>query len=195
MVPFRKSGHIYAVPEPRGKHKASLKRFHQSDDDDDDDSNDFQPTVKQVRSHSSESRKVLSEIKEVRKDLQSFLKLSSHMKTKLPPGLFQQLYDTFKCHICQASPMKPPIIFARCCRRIVGCQECVDSWYHGEEEGVARTCPLCRSERAYAETTILRGLDDLLLAIVPLLTDHDSVVNSPDRAVIDEDDLPVVTLQ
>ncbi len=147
-------------------------------------------TVKHVRSHSSESRKVLSEIKEIRKDMQSFLKLSSHMKTKLPPGLFQQLYDTSKCHICQASPMKPPIIFDRCCRRIVGCQVCVDSWHHGEEEGVARTCLLCRSEQRPRSSEGWMTFFWPLFLCLPIRT----VLSTPDRAVSDEDDLPVVTL-
>ncbi len=84
---------------------------------------------------------------------------------KIPPGLYRQLYDTFQCQICRNSP---PVIFARCCKRILGCQDCVDLWYRGEE-GFGRKCPLCRDERVYAKTTTLKGLDDVLLSVAPLL--------------------------
>ena len=33
---------------------------------------------------------------------------------------------------------------------------------------MARNCSICRSERAYSETTVLRGLDDFLKAIAPI---------------------------
>ena len=32
-----------------------------------------------------------------------------------------------------------------------------------------KCCPLCRSERAYADTCIVKGLDDLLTSIAPLV--------------------------
>ena len=51
---------------------------------------------------------------------------------------------------------------------LLGCQVCVDQWYGGEE-GVARSCPLCRCERAYADTCVLKGLDTFLATIAPLL--------------------------
>ena len=42
------------------------------------------------------------------------------------------------------------------------------------EEGMARSCPLCRSERAYADTTPIKGMDEFLRAIVPLLGCNDN---------------------
>ena len=39
----------------------------------------------------------------------------------------------------------------------------MDAWYGGP--GQLRTCPNCRSERAYAETFRLLGVDDFLKAI------------------------------
>lgn len=86
-------------------------------------------------------------------------------------GLYRQLKDTFQCHICRCTPIEPPVIFTRCCHRILGCQTCVDAWYGGEA-GISRTCPMCRFERAYSETTTLRGLDDFLRAIQPLLAEE-----------------------
>jgi len=69
--------------------------------------------------------------------------------------------DSFKCHICHVSPIEPPVIFARCCRRILGYQVCADTWYH-QDDNMTRTFPMCRAERAYSDTKTLRGLDDLL---------------------------------
>ena len=89
-------------------------------------------------------------------------------RVKLPPDLCKKLHNTFKCNICCSSPIKPPVIFSRCCKRLLGCQECMDRWFGGEE-GVTRSCPLCRSERAYADTCIVKGLDELLKTIAPLV--------------------------
>ena len=54
-------------------------------------------------------------------------------RVKLPPDLCKKLHNTFKCNICCSSPIKPPVIFSRCCKRLLGCQECVDRWFGGEE--------------------------------------------------------------
>jgi pectin methylesterase-like acyl-CoA thioesterase len=64
--------------------------------------------------------------------------------------------------------MKPPIIFARCCKSVLGCQSCVDTWYRGDE-GQQRTFPNCREARAYVDTCKINGLDDFLTGIAPLL--------------------------
>ena len=108
------------------------------------------------------------EMKGIRKDISSVLTLSKGMK--LPPGLHTLLHDTFKCNICQSSPIRPPVMFTRCCKSILGCERCVDSWYSGED-GRSKKCPLCRSERAFTETVRIHGLDDFMNAIAPLITD------------------------
>ncbi len=82
----------------------------------------------------------------------------------IPIAIRSILNDTFKCVICQESPMKPPVIFAKCCKSILGCQSCVDTWYQGEEMQT-RTCPKCRGDRAYVETCKLNGLDEFLEAL------------------------------
>ena len=132
---------------------------------------------------------MLSEVKHIRKDLKSLFQISGHMK--IPPGLHRHLYDTFQCHICRSSPITPPVIFARCCKRLLGCQTCVDSWYQGEE-GMARSCPLCRSERAYADTTPIKGMDEFLRAIVPLLGCNDNTGHGDPSD--DDDGMPAITL-
>lgn len=108
-------------------------------------------------------------IQGIRKDLSTIFTLTKGMK--LPPGLHTLLYNTFKCNIWHSSPMTPPIIFTRCCKCILGCERCVDLWYSGED-GRTKSCPLCRSERAFTETIRIHGLDDFLNGILPLIADE-----------------------
>jgi hypothetical protein len=75
------------------------------------------------------------------------------------------------------------VIFAKCCKIVLGCQEHVDTWYRGEQ-GQMRTCPKCRSDRAYVETCKLNGLDDFLTGIPPLL---DGTPQDEDNGDQDED--------
>ena len=157
---------IFAIREGV-KRKLSYKHVSISDSDTDDD---FQPPAKKQPSNAHIAQ-VLSQVKEIRQELNILFHLSK--QTKLPPGLSRHLIETFRCHICQAVPMKPPIIFTRCCRRLVGCQVCVDGWYNGDHR-MERSCPLCRHERAYAETTTVRGFDEFLQAIAPLLTTEEA---------------------
>ena len=90
---------------------------------------------------------------------------------KIPAGLYRLIADTFRCQICRKTPITPPAIYARCCKRIIGCEGCVDTWYSGES---VRTCPHGRCERAYAETMRIRGLDDFLHGIDPLFNTDDN---------------------
>ena len=102
--------------------------------------------------------------------------------SKVPLGLKQVLLDTFRCNICIVTPMVPPIIYTRCCKRILGCQSCVNTWY-SVEEGMGKKCPICRSERAYADTTQLKGLDDFLLTITPILNNEG--MYTKDKSAVD----------
>ena len=56
---------------------------------------------------------------------------------EIPVALHHKLSDTFKCNICHQS--LPPIIFACCCKNLVGCSSCVDAWYGGED-GMSKSC-------------------------------------------------------
>ena len=64
--------------------------------------------------------------------------------------------------------MKPPIIYSRCCKRLLGCEGCIDSWYKGDG-GLTRTCPQCRADRGYSDTNRVNGLDDFLQKINNLI--------------------------
>ena len=115
-------------------------------------------------------------VKGIRHDLNAVLALSKD--TKLPPGLYAKLKDTFKCHICHSTPISPPVIFTRCCKSILGCEGCVDRWYSGED-GRSKTCPLCRAERAFNETGRLHGLDDFLVTVRSLVGSDDTLGPGP----------------
>ena len=65
----------------------------------------------------------------------------------------------------------------------------MDKWFRGDDnESTRRSCPLCRGERAYADTSIIKGLDDFLIAINPLMSEEDNGEGSS------EDELPAVHL-
>ena len=74
------------------------------------------------------------------------------------------VHDTFKCYICHSVPVKPPIIITKCCENMLGCQECVNTWYAGPDATV-KTCPICRIERGWDQTMVLRGLTEFLESI------------------------------
>ena len=153
------------------------------EDDDYDDSSAFSPAAAKKQKNdcgSVELESIMEDVKSIHRDLQSVLKLTPN--SKVPLGLKQVLLDTFRCNICIATPMVPPIIYTRCCKRILGCQSCVDTWYSGEE-GMRKKCPICRSERAYADTTQLKGLDDFLLTIAPIL--NQGGTNTEDEPEVD----------
>ena len=130
----------------------------------------FTPLIRRKRTAEAAKLMILSnDIKQVKESVSKIFRLTNNMT--IPLGLRQLLYDTFKCSICRSTPMVPPVIFAKCCKSILGC---VDTWYRGEQ-GQTKTCPKCRSDRAYVETCKLNGLDDFLTGIAPLLegTLHD----------------------
>ena len=90
--------------------------------------------------------------------------LSLTPKSKIPMGLKFMMQESFSCIICKQFPIKPPVMFSKCCRSILGCEECVHRWF-SEEDAMTKMCPKCRAERGYAETVRLNGLDEFLEAI------------------------------
>lgn len=113
--------------------------------------------------------------------------LAANGRISLPIGLASCLLETFKCSICH-DPINPPAIFGRCCKKIVGCQRCVDTWYHGEQ-GLSRTCPLCRGDRGYADTCIMNGLDTFFNNICGMLSTKPAGVPVPPDNIDDIDDI------
>ena len=90
--------------------------------------------------------------------------------TPVALGLKKLLCDSLKCHICHSSPMVPPIIFSKCCRVVVGCEECVTTWFQGPD-AFTKSCPHCQAPRAFTETIRVHGLDNLLTELQPVICD------------------------
>ena len=143
---------IYAVAT------GDLKKFGHTADSSSSD-NELEPPKKKLVYSDIDKN-----IKALRNQVDSLLEVQGTLR--LPLSLRKLLLENFKCIVCR-SVMKPPVIFARCCKRIVGCESCVDTWYRGaqSEGNLSQTCPQCRSERAYADTCRINGLDDFLQGI------------------------------
>ena len=79
-------------------------------------------------------------------------------------ALRRVITDTFSCHVC-GSILRPLVILLPL---HLGCQQCVDMWYIGDE-GRNKRCPRCRADHGSAETCQLYGLDEFLCSITQLL--------------------------
>jgi hypothetical protein len=81
----------------------------------------------------ADSEDLLLEIKNdighVKEKTEEILKLSKDLK--VPLGLQKLLRDSFRCTICQVEPMRPPVILSKCCKSLLGCEECVNTYYSG----------------------------------------------------------------
>ena len=97
---------------------------------------------------------------------------SLNEKSHIPLGLRRVIRDTFQCTICRQVPIHPPVIVTKCCKTILGCEECVNTCYSGPEM-LSKTCPSCRAERGCNETMVLRGLDDFLVQMAKVLVTDD----------------------
>ena len=127
----------------------------------DSDDDDFAPARKISRTE-EKLDSLLDSIDSVKETLGDVMALSKD--TPIPLGLKRLLRDTFRCIICRTVPVQPPVIVTKCCKKILGCETCVNHWYSGDE-ALTKTCPACRAERGYNETMLLRGLDDFLSGI------------------------------
>ena len=105
---------------------------------------------------------LLKEVGSIKNDLNEIVSFTK--ESKIPLGLKRILRDTFKCSICHSVPIKPPVIVTKCCKSILGCQDCVNEWFSGPD-ALIKTCPACRADRGYNETMLLHGLDDFLLQV------------------------------
>ena len=105
-------------------------------------------------------------IKALRTQVDSLLQIQGTLR--IPLSLRILLLETFSCFVCQ-QVIRPPVIFARCCKRIIGCESCIDTWYRSDaqqsDQNRSKICPQCRAERGYADTCRVHGLDDFLLGV------------------------------
>ena len=107
---------------------------------------------------STSNSSVTASVKAIQRRIDSLFEVDKSLA--MPMAMRRHLLETFRCHICRES-MKPPIIFTKCCKYILGCQSCVNTWYGGGE-GLDKPCPRCRTERAFGKTCQLKGMDEFL---------------------------------
>ncbi|XP_068727311.1 uncharacterized protein [Montipora capricornis] len=134
------------------------------------DSDDFQPKQKNVRSilrsFEEDLKKIGFEVTGASCALESVVKMLQDLTTvtsamPLPPSVVKLINDAFKCKVCLKLPMHPPIIATRCCNTLLGCSQCINHWYSGED-GLNKTCPHYREPQGYAQTYQFKGLDEFL---------------------------------
>ena len=147
----------------------------------DSDDDDFEPTRKQLRTENKLDL-VLDSMDSVKETLSDVMSLTKD--TRIPIGLKRLMRDAFKCNICQSIPVRPPVIITKCCKKILGCEPCVNHWYSGDE-ALTKTCPACHADRGYNETMLLWGLDEFLIGV------RQAIQTEDER---DEEEIPAVTV-
>ena len=155
---------------PNRSTRSSFIDTSDSSDDDQDRSRD-EPIKKKRRCEDKMLQRLGDEVASIRDIMADMMSLTAD--THIPIGLRRVLRDTFKCHICHSVPVRPPVIVTKCCRNILGCQVCVDTWYSGPE-AMTRTCPMCRAERGCNETMVLRGLTDFMESVRKMCGNEDN---------------------
>ena len=105
-------------------------------------------------------QKVSKELVELQRRVDKVFQLTKD--AKVPLGLRDLLSEAFKCKICR-EVIRPPVIVTKCCKGLLGCDECVRTWY--ATDPLTKNCPGCNTERGYVETMRIRGLDDLITAV------------------------------
>ena len=139
---------------PRRKvYDAVLEKEGSSDDETDE------PRIKKKKTDKLD--KLITTLCSIKANIEDINMFTRDTKSKLPIGLRRTLEENFKCKICHSLPMRPPIVVAKCCKSMLGCEVCANNWYSGED-AMVKICPLCRAERGFSETMILNGLHDFL---------------------------------
>lgn len=144
-----------------------------------DSEDDFQPRRKAKKQDREDA--VLTGISDIKSSIAEMMSITE--STRIPLGLYKIARDTFRCSICHIVPARPPIIVAKCCKTILGCEQCVNGWFSGPD-ALSKSCPSCRADRGYNETMLLRGLDDFIVGIKNLIQTSDER---------DDEELPSLT--
>ena len=145
-----------------------------SDDESDDDGGMSGSTRKRVKLDDT-LEAIGQDVSAIRETITEMMTLTADCS--MPLGLKRVVNDTFKCYICHVIPVKPPIIVTKCCKNMLGCQECVNTWYSGPD-AMLKTCPICRAERGCNETMVLRGLTEFLENIRKIHDNNENLARS-----------------
>ena len=124
-----------------------------------------------------EAQEILAQLAKLKTEIEK-IQLAMWVKSNTIPNAFREaLSHAFRCKICQVTPFVPPVILARCCTNIIGCQKCVDTWYSGTN-ALTKNCPLCQHERGYAQTSTIHGFDEVAMELQTLFENTDKVSGS-----------------
>ena len=145
-----------------------------SDDESDDDGGMSGSTHKRVKLDNT-LEAIGQDVSAIRETITEMMTLTADCS--MPLGLKRVVNDTFKCYICHVIPVKPPIIVTKCCKNMLGCQECVNTWYSGPD-AMLKTCPICWAERGCNETMVLRGLTEFLENIRKIHDNNENLARS-----------------
>ena len=118
--------------------------------------------------------KLMDKVKAIRNNIDDIKSSTRNSKTNFPLRLQRIIWDVFKCSICHGSLLQPPAIIVKYCKDIVGCEECVNTWYNGEN-AITKMCSLCRAERRYANTMHLNGLDGFINTVSNILHPEEAI--------------------
>ena len=146
----------------KSKAKATSTSYHDISDDSDED---FTPKRSRGVNH-GDIQTVNYQINEVKSMVSDILKVNQALS--LPLGVVKLLRDAFMCKICHATPMTPPVIATKCCNTLLGCEECVNTWFDGAD-GLSKKCPHCNEPRGYASTFQFKGIDEFLVGVKGLI--------------------------
>ena len=139
---------------------------------DEDDAYESEPRSKRLKK--DRWSKLMEKVDAIGMDIDEIKSFTKDTKTNLPLRLQCDIRDAFKCSICHGTSLRPPVIIAKCCKNIIGCEECVNTWYNGEN-AMIKTCSLCRAERGYADTMRLDGLDVFILTVTNILQPEETI--------------------
>lgn len=153
------------VPLKRSAKSKAKANYTSCYDISDDSDEDFTPK-KSTGVYHGDIQMVNSQISEVKSMVCDILKVNQSLP--LPLGVVKLLRDAFKCKICHATPMTPPVIATKCCNSLLGCEECVNTWYDGAD-GLSKKCPHCNEPRGYASMFQFKGIDEFLVGVKGLI--------------------------
>lgn len=102
-------------------------------DDEENSDEDYNPQPSTKRRKEEHMQIIQTDIQSIKADVE-IKSLTMDPKTQTPLGLKNQVCETFKCcicHVCHVVPIRPPLIIAKCCKSIIGCEQCINEWYGG----------------------------------------------------------------
>lgn len=70
----------------------------------------------------------------------------------------KSILESFKCCVCLKVVSK--VMVAGCCKRIIGCQSCIEQWFSDQD-----CCPLCKAANSKDKAFLLKGMDEFIAVV------------------------------